>query len=206
MNQNDFIIKDGNFIGEFENLYKNFDDPWTQSLLETYALEKTIGIELLKKNKHTNPMELGCGHGYYTNRVKESIGNCVGVDISKTAIEKAINIHPECEFIVSDIDNEDLFSEKIDCVMMVEITWYVLPKLKEFKEMLSQKYGGKGVGFFHSLNIYPEGVQKYGLEYFSNNKEIMEYFKDVIEIESFGEFSSKEFNECSRTFFYGKIK
>ena len=26
----DLIIKDGNFVGEFEKLYQEYDDPWNQ--------------------------------------------------------------------------------------------------------------------------------------------------------------------------------
>ena len=29
--QNDYVIQNGSLIGDFENLYKNFDDPWSQS-------------------------------------------------------------------------------------------------------------------------------------------------------------------------------
>ena len=27
----DYVIKDGKFIGDFEGMYRNFDDPWHQS-------------------------------------------------------------------------------------------------------------------------------------------------------------------------------
>ena len=27
----DYVIKDGNFVGDFEGLYKDFEDPWYQS-------------------------------------------------------------------------------------------------------------------------------------------------------------------------------
>ena len=30
MRYQDFVIKDGKFIGEFEKMYQNFDDPWNQ--------------------------------------------------------------------------------------------------------------------------------------------------------------------------------
>ena len=89
---------------------------------------------------------------------------------------------------------------------MVEITWYVLDKLEEFKKLIKKKYSGKNVGFFHTLNVYFEGEQKYGNEFFTNNLEIINYFSDLIDIEEYGEFGKKEYNGGRRTFFYGKIK
>ncbi|HPU29877.1 MAG TPA: hypothetical protein PLM71_06095 [Syntrophorhabdaceae bacterium] len=49
---------------------------------------------------------------------------------------------------------------------MVEITWYVLDKLDRFKKLLSKMC--TGCGFFHTLMTYAPGVQKYGVEYFTN--------------------------------------
>ena len=28
----DYVIKDGKFVGDFEGLYQNTDDPWLQSI------------------------------------------------------------------------------------------------------------------------------------------------------------------------------
>ena len=106
------------------------------------------------------------------------------------------------EFIVSDINNPDLYND-IDCIMMVEVTWYVLNKLDEFKKIIS-KY--KGVSFFHTLNTYPQNVQKYGVDYFTNNEEIMKYFSDIIDIEEYGSLCKTTNDGSIRNYFYGKIK
>lgn len=202
MKYQDFVIKDGKFIGKFEEMYKQFDDPWEQTTRETNSNEKLIGLELLKRYQHKNVVELGCGLGYYTKKISSVVESCLGVDISETAISKAKTMHPNCNFIVSDILNKDLY-QNVDCILMVEITWYVLQKLQQFKNILAVH---KGVGFFHTLNTYPENTQKYGTEYFTNSKEIMSFFSDVIDIQESGVFSKKENNGCSRTFFYGRIK
>jgi ubiquinone/menaquinone biosynthesis C-methylase UbiE len=198
----DYVIKDGKFIGQFEEMYQKFNDPWEQSTREKNSYEKLIGLELLKKNNHSNVVELGCGLGNYTNSIRSVVNNCLGVDISETAIKKAKENFPECKFLVSDVDNINLY-EKVDCIMMVEITWYILNKLENFKNIISKF---KGVGVYHSLNTYPKDVQKYGKEYFTNNLEIIEYFSDIIEIEEYGEFYQEKNNGCIRTYFYGKIK
>ena len=134
MKYQDLVIKDGEFIGDFETLYENFDDPWDQSTRELYSNEKLIGLEIIKSNNYKNVIELGCGIGYYSNRIKSVSEKCTGVDISDLAIKKAKKLHPDCEFIQSDILNSEIYKEK-DFIMMVEITWYVLPKLKKFTQI-----------------------------------------------------------------------
>lgn len=202
MKYQDLVIKDGEFIGDFETLYENFDDPWDQSTRELYSNEKLIGLEIIKSNNYKNVIELGCGIGYYSNRIKSVSEKCTGVDISDLAIKKAKKLHPDCEFIQSDILNSEIYKEK-DFIMMVEITWYVLPKLKKFKDIIKTM---SGVGFFHTLNMYTGDQQKYGNEYFTNNEEILDFFSDIIDIKEYGIFNKKEYNGCYRTYFYGIIK
>lgn len=202
MKYQDYVIKDGNLIGKFDEMYKIFDDPWEQSTRERNSNEKLIGLEILKRNNHKSVLELGCGHGHYTKKISEITDRCVGVDISENAIIKASTLYPDCNFIKSHIINEDLYRD-VDCIMMMEITWYVLDNLKDFKKIIVNH---SGIGFFHALNTYPEGSQTYGKDFFTNHDQILNYFSDVIHIEESGIFSKKEYNGCLRTFFYGKIK
>ena len=202
MRYQDFVIKDGKLVGKFEEMYQHYEDPWEQSTRELYCYEKTIGLEIIKNNNLKKVLELGCGHGHYTRKIKNFASTSIGVDISKTAINKAKIIYPECEFIVSDITNPNLYVD-VDCIMMIEITWYVLEKLEIFKNIISKH---KGVSFFHTLNTYPPKIQKYGVEYFTNNEEIMKYFSDVIDIEEYGSLHKTKNDGSIRNYFYGKIK
>ena len=202
MRYQDFVIKDGKLVGKFEEMYQHFEDPWEQSTRELYCYEKTIGLEIIKNNNLKKVLELGCGHGHYTRKIKNFASTSIGVDISETAINKAKIIYPECEFIVSDITNPNLYVD-VDCIMMIEITWYVLEKLEIFKNIISKH---KGVSFFHTLNTYPPKIQKYGVDYFTNNEEIMKYFSDVIDIEEYGSLHKTKNDGSIRNYFYGKIK
>lgn len=85
----DYVIKDGKLIGEFEEMYKDFSDPWEQSSREINAMEKFIGIQLIKRYGHSTPIEYGCGLGVFTNMLFQAVGNSIGVDISTTAIQRA---------------------------------------------------------------------------------------------------------------------
>jgi len=109
----DYVFKDGQFVGKFEEMYKNSTEiPWHQDQT-SYAIFTDIDIAILKhfqsKYKFENICEVGCGYGYVTNRIKKelSIDNTTirvtGLDISKTAIERAREAFPDINFIVCDI-------------------------------------------------------------------------------------------------------
>ena len=202
----DYVIKDGKLIGEFEKMYQDFDNPWEQTTREANCFEKIIGIELLKRDKICNPLEYGCGFGDYTEKLRETFGRASGVDISKTAIEKAKLKHPLCNFYVGDIlDSKILDAVKPDAILFVEISWYVLEKLRPFKQLIKNYFGGGETKFLHNLMTYTPGTQKYGKEYFTNINEIMSFWSDTIELQDWGSISKKEYNGGSRTFIYGRI-
>ena len=201
----DYVIKDGKLVGDFEGMYKDFVDPWEQTTREKNAIEKLIGLELLKKYEHKKALEYGCGFGDYTNKINKIIGYSAGIDISETAIEKARKRHASLDFFVGDLLNEQVLDTvKPACICMIEITWYVLEKLDVFKELLMKKQSGSG--FFHTLMTYAPGEQKYGADYFTNIDEICDYWSDVIDIKEWGINSNATYGGGSRTFFYGEVK
>ena len=84
---------------------------------------------------------------------------------------------------------------------MAEITWYILGKLEPFIKQLKERF--KGSYLIHLLTTYPDGVQKYGKDYFSNLKEILNYFSlNYIE---FGEITYSSLGDCNRTYFLAKL-
>ena len=42
----DYVIKDGQLVGDFENMYKEVDDPWEQTV-KGFASEKVIATTTL---------------------------------------------------------------------------------------------------------------------------------------------------------------
>ncbi len=201
----DYVIKDGRLVGQFEDMYQNYTDPWSQTTREKNALEKFIGIKLLSKYGHKHPIEYGCGLGEYTQKMFEKFGSSAGVDISETAIRKAKNKYTGPSFYKGDLLERHILNDfQPDCICMVEITWYVLEKLKKFKRLITET--NKGNGFFHTLRTYAPEQQKYGIKYFTNLDEIKEYWSDVIDIYDWGQIANTKLDGGYRTFFYGKIK
>ena len=201
----DYVIKNGKFIGEFENMYKDYEDPWNQTSREVHSLEKTIAIDILKSKGHHKPLEYGCGLGHYTNRLYESLGNAGGIDISKTAIKKANETYPHINFFHGDVLDFNVIDKfNPDCLCYVEITWYILDKLNDLKIGLLKNYSGKG--FYHSLQTYNNKEQQYGLNYFTDMDSIINYWKDIINITEWGVVADPLNSGGRRTFLYGTIK
>lgn len=203
----DYVIKDGKFIGEFEQMYQDFDDPWEQKSKENFASEKAVAINWCQKlsSEQQRPLkviELGCGFGIFTNNLKKAGCNVLGMDISNTAVEKAKLTYPDCHFLTGDILDFQIYEKfKPDVFILAELTWYVLKQLPEFLNYIKDNH--KNAYLIHLLTVYPEGTQKYGKEYFTDLPGILNYW-NLNFIES-GETTHWNSGGCKRTFFLARI-
>lgn len=175
----DYLIRDGSFVGEFEQMYRDFEDPWNQTTTEQFASEKAVGVNLLNRlaTRHgvRRVVELGCGFGHYTGRVAALGLDVLGMDISETAIRTARERHSGVEFAVGGIEQHSFIKDyQPDVVVLAEVTWYVLPHLERFIEFLRSDLPDAYV--LHLLTTYPAGVQKYGNEFFTDLAGIKAYF------------------------------
>ncbi len=180
----DYVIKDGKLVGDFDGLYENFDDPWHQSREDhTFDSRRVLAMswcnQLRKKSGCNRVVELGCGFGYLTEQLRQQNFASVGVDISQVAIEKAREINPSSNFITAGLhDFENIAKFDPDIFLMSEITWYVLDDLKRFIEniRIHKNQRQKPTYLIHLLSTYAPGVQKYGVDKFTNLEEIKKYF------------------------------
>src|SRR5450631_1681417 len=121
----DYVIRDGRLIGEFEQLYRDFEDPWLEAKSEQFASDKAAGLNLLCRLKAhhgiRSVLELGCGFGHFSARVAANDLKAVGIDISETAISIARTRHLNAEFHVGTIEDHDLIREiKPEVIVMAE--------------------------------------------------------------------------------------
>lgn len=201
----DYVIKDGEFIGRFEEMYQKFDDPWEQSVREPLDASKSLILSSCRKNlEHLSGtqrvLEIGCGFGHLSAELSALGFDAIGVDISETAISKARQKYSEPTFIVKEFADTDFYREiSPDIFIMAEITWYVLPELADFIDHLKKHHKGKLL--IHSLVVYEEGVQKYGTDYFKDLKSILRYF-DMTFLE-YADIWNQETG--GRTFFAARI-
>jgi SAM-dependent methyltransferase len=175
----DYVIRDGRLVGEFEQMYQDFADPWNATTAEEFASEKAVGINLLARLRARGQirtvMELGCGLGHYSARIAALGLEVTGVDISATAVAKAQERHAGPEFVVGGLDDFGLLRQRRpDVIVMAEITWYVLNQLRGFLDFLRTELPQTYV--LHLLSTYPPGVQKYGSDFFTDLPGIQRYF------------------------------
>jgi SAM-dependent methyltransferase len=199
----DYVIKNGQLVGEFEQMYQDYDDPWEQSTGEECASEKAVALNLIKRLQGKKVIELGCGLGHYTKKISDLGVDVLGVDVSETAIQKAKDNYPSCNFVAGDILEFDIYRQfRPDVIVMAEITWYILDKLDQFLQFMRSEF--PDMYLIHLLTTYPNEVQKYGRDKFTNLKEIMSYFN--ARYMEWGEISFPDMEGCKRTYFLGQLK
>ena len=178
------VIKNGKFIGKFNDLYQNFNDPWLSMEKNgkygklKFNLVINLCLNLVDKYKLKNCkfVEIGCGYPQITNELTKKKFDAYGIDISSVLIQKAKKKYPNLKkkLFCSDINNFELYDKiRPDVYVMSEVTWYILPKLKKFLKFFKRQ---KNSFLIHSLAIYDKRVQKYGKEYFVDHDSIKKYF------------------------------
>ncbi len=169
-NYHDYVIKEGKFIGKFDEMYANCDDPWTQSE-QPNQLARHAAIQFI--NEYTNGpiLECGCGLGYYADWIHRVTGNVpVSVDVSETAIEKAKSIFPHLNFKVANIaDGLEAYRE-LDGLILSEIMWYILDDFDKIMEDIARHFSGK---YLFVNQVFYKGTQQYGTDYFTNLNELI---------------------------------
>lgn len=170
----DYVIKDGQFIGKFDEMYREFEDPWMQkNQPNKYA--RMAGIYHLKNFGITSVVEWGCGLGYYADWIYKDTGIIAkSLDISPAAIEKAKTLFPNLDFEVAEIGSDFEKYTNYDCILFAEIVWYILPQLKPIIAHLKTHCQGK---YLLVNQVFYKGTQKYGTDYFTNLEEFIAYMQ-----------------------------
>ena len=116
----DYVIKDGEFVGDFEQMYQDHENPWRQQQ-ENDKLDKKIIMLLcegLMKNKGCSKLvDLGCGQGCFTHTLYSLGYEVLGIDISETAIKKAKVNFPNIVFKQGELFDSEIVSFKPDVIV-----------------------------------------------------------------------------------------
>lgn len=171
----DLVIHDGEFVGKFDEMYREFDDPWHQSEADHNALSVSRNIAMLnlRRLSVTSVVEFGCGLGHYSDFIRRCLGvHILGVDISPTAVAKASASFPHTQFVTDDVSNIRAYAN-FDAILFAEITWYLLDRLDlVFTEMMEH---AAGKYFLHNLVFHKGNTQQYGRQFFTNLDEFIAF-------------------------------
>jgi SAM-dependent methyltransferase len=171
------VIKGGKLVGEFDDMYRDYADPWNQSR-EKDRTDKAILLSILRRISKREPMrvvDIGCGLGYFSAQISALGIPVLALDVSQEAIIRARELNPGPSYFIGDLLAQDLFkSFQPTIFVMAETTWYVLEKIMTFMAHLRSAY--PEAYFLHALNFLPSGLQKYGREYFTDPDSMRTYF------------------------------
>lgn len=183
-NYRDYVIKDGKFIGAFEEMYQNIDDPWNHG--EATAIQYDLILLLLKRynicKEGGNILDIGCGKGAFTARIKEDHPSCriCGIDISPTAIRYAEKTYGSrgIEFVALDIQEQysDL-KNRYDLIIISQIVWYILPKIHVVMDFIVRHALAPNGYLLISQAFYKPEEQTYGKEVISSVEDLMRIIK-----------------------------
>ncbi len=185
----DYVIKDGKFIGEFEAMYQNVDDPWHHGAADIASYD--MCLYLLGKYCGKNPkiLDIGCGKGAFDGRIKTEFpgAEILGIDISETAITKAKASYNNIDFSVLDIQKEhQAIKGEFDLIIVSNVLWYILYDFKKIMGHLKKnlKKGGpsprrsglqprEGGYVLIRQTFYKPGQQKYGADLASTPEQMI---------------------------------
>ncbi len=183
MRYQDYIIKNGKFVGKFDEMYKKHSDPW--NLLKKNKKKNNLNYQIIYNyceqvsvSKKTSVLEIGCGFPQISHELYLRGFKTFGTDISETVNRKSKKKYPKLKknLFVSSFLNFELY-EKINpkIIILSDISWYVLSELKKFilwyKNLKNKTY------LIHSLAVYGKNKQRYGRKYFYDLRSIKSFYK-----------------------------
>lgn len=100
-----------------------------------YNIVSDTIIEVIKKLKKNTILDIGCGIGFYTNKVQQQYKNIVyGIDISKDAIKEASKQSKDIQYIVGSNSELPILDQSIDLILNVFSPIYIEEALRVLKK------------------------------------------------------------------------
>ena len=162
------------FVGAFEDMYRadqedNFD-AWFQS--DPRRIEGHLSDVLLDQVSWSSVLDLGCGKGTYTVRLKRRDNEVTGVDMSETAIATARSYFPDVNWVCAPIGEHLASAEPVDLVVFRGTIVY----MEDWREALQRC---AQVGRYLVLDAYiPDGT----LGFVKSHAELEEAIESDFEI------------------------
>ena len=172
----DYVIKDGRFIGEFDQMYRNVADPWQCGALAN-ALKNDLLVAAAAHDGGgvRRALDVGCGLGALTARLAAALPNAEwhACDVSPTAIEKARENVPGARLFVQDLSQPLPFAPgSLDLITMAEVMWYILPQLEAVLARFFEALRPGGRLLLLQYFLKPE-EQQYGKEWISSPADLL---------------------------------
>ena len=154
---------------DFDLIYREEVDPWEQSgtagdMAPYYGYSRIKLVRRLAErfNANGSGLEIGCGYGYLTDLLAQKF-HMSGVDISPTAIKRAMHLHPGIEFELGDVRAPDFFPGSYHFVILAQLWWYCLDDVEAVIASCLRCLEPNGL-LVLSQGFLPSGKTQYGWE------------------------------------------
>jgi 2-polyprenyl-3-methyl-5-hydroxy-6-metoxy-1,4-benzoquinol methylase len=97
-------------------------DSWEQS--DMNKLENEIAFLLINQYSFEKILDIGCGKGYFTSYLKKRNNRVLGIDCSKSAVEKSRMLHKNVNFEVQDMQ-QDMRTDYYDLIVLNQSIYYI---------------------------------------------------------------------------------
>jgi len=170
---NDFVIKNNEFIRDFEGMYQNYDDPWNQRQesedlaikLAFCALSEVVKISNISPD---SILDVGCADGYYAEQLLKLFPKATyfGTDISPTVISRSrIKENRSTEFAVNDIRvRTESLVKRFDIIFCSKTIYYCAPEIKVVLPNIRDYLRDNGL-FCFTYNQQPDSFSNTWLTY-----------------------------------------
>jgi SAM-dependent methyltransferase len=190
--RNNKVTKKIEFVGNFEGLYREVDDPWDQSAPKnssykqyyTLSRRRLLNALLTLNCSSSKLLEIGCGLGYVLEciNLKHPDLQLVGIDISQTAIAKAKAKYSNFDFYVSDIRvSKKKLQNQYDIVILSQMLWYILDDLTDVFKNISKYLHDDGILII--TQAFFKEQQKYGRDIIDGYEGLITYCKNDLKSE-----------------------
>lgn len=182
MDYHDYVFRGNRFVGEFEQMYRNCENPWpeTESDYENLPTSSYIPT-LLRSVSARSAFSLGVGTGGHLNWLSKKCPETVmlGSDISATAVRQCRERFPHLDVSVGSARDFARNPPHFDVLILREVIWYILDDIADLAEALLNCRQGSFVAV--ELSTYDD--QNYGKEFFDGPDSLIERFPfEILEL------------------------
>ena len=169
------------FRSEFEQMYKDIEDPWGCEA-GANSRNNRLFLEMLfpPGKTYKGILDTGCGLGALTKQVHDRNGGAgvTGLDISKTAVDKASKLYPQIPFRVFNVLKDRMIeNNRVELIILAEVIWYILEDLTSVLDRLEKILVPKGILAIHQF--FPSD-QKFGKLVINGLDEFMHFMRHSV--------------------------
>jgi 2-polyprenyl-3-methyl-5-hydroxy-6-metoxy-1,4-benzoquinol methylase len=184
----DYVFKNGKLLGEFEAMYQNSTiAPWHQNEVAQEMDVKLAKLILESLSPFDSILDVGCGLGYFVNELSPFSSNIYGIDVSKTAIQKAEKLFPHIHFKSVDIkqNHSALFQNhrSFQLVACRALFWYVFQNLDQVAKNICSWVKPNGYLIIHQ-NFPPLESNFVGKSVLPTPDSLLEKFLSITSLQS----------------------